>query len=343
MAPTKVVKRQQLVAKATPIRKIIGRTSRIRQNTDTPESNNTEFQTEVRECLNKLLQQSSSMQSTIGNLQNTVTEIHTNQQKVEKKCENLETRIVTLESSIVKQNVKRYDSELEKLQIDSRKLNLIIVGLRDDRNETNQNLLDLLYNFIRDALELQNIAIDIAYRLGTSRDGNLPRNIKIIFTKQSDRLLVLKSKDKLRDKNIPVYINEDLPPHTLERRHLLRIECNKAHKMGKVTRLLGDRLIIDNITYFLNDDKKLEVLNPNNSKNWNNSREHASSSGTSSSASAYSRSHHGFRSQSGSGLVPQTTTGFSVVQTMIVPETPIPGSSQGLPNHAEPNNMETQN
>ena len=106
-------------------------------------------------------------------------------------------------------------------------------------------------------LELENVPVDSAYRVGQFRLDNKPRNVKIKFVCESHRNKVFAKRHITRDKRINIFINEDLPPTTQKRRALLRTECNKAYKLGKKTRLLGDRLIIDGLAYEINDEEKL--------------------------------------------------------------------------------------
>ena len=262
MAPVKstIKKASQLVSKSTPLRKVVP--IKRKQHKDNSNSENSEFQASVRESLQKILESSTSMQTTIATLQNTVSEIHTNQLNVETRVETLETRVEALETKLEANNCKKLERELEKAQIELKKLNLIIVGLHEEKIETPQNLIDWLHDFINNALELRNIEIDMAYRVGVSVN-NKPRNIIVKFARASHRVAVFNNRNKLRDKDIPVYINEDFPPDTLTRRYYLRMECKKAHSLGKVTRLLGDQLIIDNITYGLDENRQLEVLKVN--------------------------------------------------------------------------------
>jgi hypothetical protein len=74
------------------------------------------------------------------------------------------------------------------------------------------------------------------------------------FIREFHRNAVLQGRKLLREKRIPVFINEDLPPETVKRRYQLRMECNKASQAGKRTRLLGDKLIIDDVTYIIDEE-----------------------------------------------------------------------------------------
>ena len=182
--------------------------------------------------------------------------------KVTESVIELQERVTNVEANLGNTNLSDAQLwELEKIQIESRKLYLIIVGLIDIENETETNLIERVLTLFREDLEVSEVFVDNAYRVGKSINGS--RNIIVRFFGLSDRNKVFYARKKLRDKDIPVFINEDLPPQTFKRRKLLRSECKKASDLGKKTRLLGDKLWIDNIAYVVNSDEKLIQLKPN--------------------------------------------------------------------------------
>ena len=171
---------------------------------------------------------------------------------------------------VVEQNVKAnqnklssHDKELEKLNIELRKLNLIVVGLADDVAESDQSLRVKLQTLITEKLTQSEVIIDKAYRFGKFENG-VTRPIKIQFRYESHRDLIWNNRNKLRTMKTNIFINEDLPPVTQNRRRILRNECSKFFKLGHSTRLLGDKLFIDSVCYELDaNDVLIQSRTPN--------------------------------------------------------------------------------
>ena len=174
---------------------------------------------------------------------------------------SLEERIAKVESTVSESETKHstqfnaLSKEMEQIQIDFRKLYLIFVGLKEDAGETERVILNKINDFCKVELEVGEVQLDTAYRFGDNRFG--PRHIKVKFLSLRQRNEVFSSRNRLRTKKIPVYINEDLPPQTTNRRKLLRKECTEAKDSGHKTRLLGDKLWIDDIPYEMDDKNTL--------------------------------------------------------------------------------------
>jgi hypothetical protein len=185
-----------------------------------------------------------------------LNDIKSSVESVKGEVNVLTSRIVTLESTTSQTQSKSSDhsKELEQIQIVIRKLNLIVVGLFEDVNETEASLLQKMQSFVETDLELEGVPVDHAFRLGPLRTDGRSRNVKIKFVCESHRTKVWNNRMILRSKKIGIYVNEDLPPVTQNRRALLREECNKAFQLGKRTKLHGDRLSIDDVWYEMTED-----------------------------------------------------------------------------------------
>lgn len=170
----------------------------------------------------------------------------------------LQERVEVIESTVegLTDSLLRHDSELEKIKINLKNQNLIIVGLDESVDETEDLLVQKLNNFITSTLETDPVNIDTAFRFGAKCEGK-PRNVNVKFCRESHRNAVFNARHTLFRKKLRIYINEDLPPETRTRRHQLRIECHKAVNLGKNARLVGDKLIIDNVVHVLSQDGKL--------------------------------------------------------------------------------------
>jgi len=188
-----------------------------------------------------------------------VDSLHGSLKKLNKRVEVVENNVNQCTNQI-----SHHDKELEAIRIEMRKLNLVFVGIQESPSE---NLIDIMNTFICDLLELHSdsATIDTVHRIGVVRQGG-HRNVRVKFACEGARNMVWNNRKMLRDKKTDFYINEDLPPVTLGRRRQLREEERKARNLGKSTRLLGDRLVIDNINYELNNAGELVQITRKNSQ-----------------------------------------------------------------------------
>lgn len=152
--------------------------------------------------------------------------------------------------------IGNHDNELEKINIELRKLNLIVVGLADDVAENEQSLRTKLQSLITEKLTQSEVIIDNAYRIGKHKHG-FTRPIKLQFRHKSHRDLIWNNRNNLRTMKTSIFVNEDLPPATQNKRRILRTECSKFFKLGHSTRLLGDKLFIDSVCYELDTNNEL--------------------------------------------------------------------------------------
>ena len=132
------------------------------------------------------------------------------------KNEELELRIDKLEheNALLKEKqVKTVNAEKQH--------NVIISGINDSEQESEKELLQKVKSVL--SKELQVTAdIDTVRRLGPYGKDKT-RKIITRFTKQSDKLLVLSLKKRLKErKGDPIYINPDLPAEISLKRFLER-------------------------------------------------------------------------------------------------------------------------
>jgi len=180
--------------------------------------------------------------------------------------ESVVERVSKVETAV--QSTSPYNPDTEKIHIELRKLNLIFVGFKETEGETETSLISTIIDFCAQVLEVGKAEIDSAFRIGLAPYSETSsRNIKVRFFSLRQRNAVFNARNKLREKRIynTVYINEDLPPLTLRRRKVLRDECKKANAAGANTRLLGDKLWIENLAYVVDENEKLVQWKPPNS------------------------------------------------------------------------------
>ena len=177
--------------------------------------------------------------------------------KLLSSVQEVNKRVDSVELAVKQTNgvLTHHEKELEKIRVELRRLNLIFVGVRE---EIGEDIAAVVKNLIDTELELDSdiIPIDTVFRFGVPR-SNAPRNIKVKFACETARSKVWNVRDKLITKKTGIFVNEDLPPITLERRRLLRLEARKAKDLGHSTKLMGDRIMIDRLTYELDDSGTL--------------------------------------------------------------------------------------
>ena len=213
--------------------------------------------------------QTEQLINLVNSINNTVITLAADQSKnhaelkanvfhISEKIDSVIKRVEAVEQTVkVNQSkIANHDKEFEKLKIELRKLNLIVVGLADEANESDQKLRLKLQTLISEKLTQSEVIIDNAYRLGKPRQGYV-RPIMLKFRYESHRNLVWDNRNNLRTPKTNIFINEDLPPATQNKRRILRDECSKLFKLGHTTRLLGDKLFIDSVCYELDDDNTL--------------------------------------------------------------------------------------
>lgn len=171
-----------------------------------------------------------------------------------------ERRLAALEKENAE--TKSYAEDLEDyiLTLDSatRKRNLIISGLSEEKGETPDTLPLTVYKFIQPYINVIELSdIDCAYRLG-KKDGK-PRPILCKFVKESMRNSIAAIRNNLNeeDSQQKIYLNDDLPQLLNERRAKFRTVVRLA-KAKKIPASIGNnKVTVNNITY---SHKNLDCL-----------------------------------------------------------------------------------
>ncbi len=113
----------------------------------------------------------------------------------------------------------------------SRNKNLRIVGLNELDNKSTQ---DTVVDFLKEQIEVDVHSADIstAERVGPVSEVSTqkPRTIFVKFTNKKIRDKIYKERLQLKKKNVKVWINEDLPKHSLK----LLFQAKKLVKDGNM-------------------------------------------------------------------------------------------------------------
>lgn len=179
---------------------------------------------------------------------------------------NVNERLARLEGEM--NSLKRYVVDLENycISLDGivRKHHLLLVGV----NETKSKSVNLAaYRVLQVCLpEIHITDIDYCYRIGSNvksagRGKPTPRPIVVKLLREQHRRLIYKNRQTLRQSDVysKVYINEDLPQVISQRRANIRAVYLNAVRKGHVAKMVGTKVMVDNISYIYRD---LEILPP---------------------------------------------------------------------------------
>lgn len=203
-------------------------------------------------------------------------ELKTQSNRIEKKLETLDRikETITQQSDEIKQmkielhdaknQIKDLTTENERLEREIKRCNLIISGVEDSDNENEQNCFRKVKHILSSAVDMKEIDIDTAYRLGSFQTGKT-RPIKIRLLRQSDKQTIWSQR-----RNLPghIYMNEDLPKSTRNHHYLLRQAAREAKAQNKNFEIDWQKkeITIDNHVSKIEDDVLISTKDDSKSK-----------------------------------------------------------------------------
>lgn len=197
---------------------------------------------------------------TVDELQKSIVHIKTQVMRHNDEIKVISNNVKNTVTNIEKAIVEICD-ESEIVQIEIRKMNLMMSGVTDDGNESEEDLR-IKATLIVKTLTGKPIQFDICHRVGKHRPS-LTRNIRIRFNKMSDRDLVWSNRMKSKP---PIYINEDLPPVTRKAHAIMRNrlrELRAADPDNKPTVIWSQKTIkTESVTYQFHDGNIKMTHNP---------------------------------------------------------------------------------
>lgn len=154
--------------------------------------------------------------------------------------------------------IRAYAEDLEDyiLTLDSatRKRNLIIAGLAEEKNESNESIALRVFNFLQPFVEtLEFSDMDCAYRLGNPSHSTAKSQRPILckFVKERVRNQVASIRPNLNDEDSEtrIYLNDDLPQLLNDRRATFRTIMRLAKSKKIPASMQGNKITVNNITY----------------------------------------------------------------------------------------------
>lgn len=146
---------------------------------------------------------------------------------------------------------KAYAEDLEDyiLTLDSatRKRNLIISGLGEDKGESPDTLPLVVYKFVQPYVELSDI--DCAYRLGKKDGKSRPVLCKFVKEKVRNTVASIRTNLNEEDNQAKIYLNDDLPQLLNER----RAKFPKIVKLAKAKKIpasmSNNKVTVNSVSY----------------------------------------------------------------------------------------------
>lgn len=165
-------------------------------------------------------------------------------QETKGKIDTVERQIQHLTNTI-----SNHQKLLEQREKEARSRNLIIVGL-DETDEPQENTPHLLNVFFKEKLNVENVNIVQARRLGRKQEASSkPRPVHITFQSQNDRSLVLSNRSKLAGSKI--FINYDLTKEQMlaekHTRDLKKRLAKHPDYQGKRITISRNKILVDGI------------------------------------------------------------------------------------------------
>lgn len=172
---------------------------------------------------------------------------------LEKKIDNYETTVENLKqhNKALEDRVLQLENKIKTSQDQKRQYNVILHGIEDGDTKP-QETYQKAYSLMEE-LQLPNIKIDQAYRLGKpGQKTQNPRPIMIKLTSVMDKEMVIHKSREIPYKNRP-RLTEDFPPELRDTRKKLIPFLIKAKNNGKKASLTRDKLRIESKMYCLED------------------------------------------------------------------------------------------
>ena len=167
-------------------------------------------------------------------------------EEIKKKVNTSQLEIDTLKMTVNDQKtlIEETKNQQEYQEDYSRRMNIRIDGVADNKNENNEQTQHKIGNIIMNNLGMENIEIAAAHRItkNHSSPNPSPRTIIATLKNSSDRDEIMKSTKKL--KNSGIYINEDFCEATLKIRKGLFPKVKEAREKGFIAYIRRRTLVI---------------------------------------------------------------------------------------------------
>lgn len=197
--------------------------------------------------LTQLLEEQNKLVTKIATLRNQQTDIGKMISDLNERFSDLERRVSRVDS--LEQTVKLLQAKVVDLEDRSRRSNLIIIGIQEDRGENETALrTKVIEDLFCKRLNVTCCSIARIHRIGKAVKK---RPVIVFFQNYNEKQEVLRNARKLKGTSIS--IQYDYSAYTLRKRKLLWQSAKMEKEQGKKVTLLHDKLRIDNDLYAWDD------------------------------------------------------------------------------------------
>ena len=141
--------------------------------------------------------------------------------------------------------------------------NVIISGIAEESGESASELYDAITNLFSEDMsaDMSNVNIVRCHRLGKHTPGLGHRKVIVCFTSHLGKPAILKAARNLKDRDDPVFINEQFPREIDNQRSTLRPIMKLGKSLRKRCSLVQEKLFIGNQSYTVDtlDDIPFDV------------------------------------------------------------------------------------
>ena len=191
------------------------------------------------------------MNDQINKLENKVSDLTTSLEFTQREVDDLKSSAresakekkedkTTIENLVLK--VNNLNDKLVYQEDYSRRKNLRISGLEEQRNETWEQTTAAVTSLLEKKLQLPGVVLERAHRVGPHREDAKPRTIVARFTRYGDRDAAIRRGNCLKGTNI--FLNEDMSTASLAIKKAQMPLLKQARAEGKLAFFRHTKLII---------------------------------------------------------------------------------------------------
>lgn len=198
---------------------------------------------QMSDQMNKLENKVSDLTASLEFTQNEVDELKAKLKDHDKERKDDKEKINKLTQQVESSGLKIKDLEEKVIYQEdySRRKNLRISGLEEQRDETWEQTSAAVTSLLESKLQLPGVVLERAHRVGPRRETK-PRTIVARFTRYSDREAAIRRGSHLKGTN--VFLNEDMSPASLAIKNAQMPLFKQARAEGKIAFFRHTKLII---------------------------------------------------------------------------------------------------
>jgi len=177
-----------------------------------------------------------------------ITELKTSVEFSQQEVDTLQSAIKSTKTTVAKSaaDIQFNKEGIDYLENQSRRNNLRLDGITEDRNETWAQTEDKVRDTLIQKLQMEQaevtaLEIERAHRTGPRKEGK-PRTVVVRLSRFKDRENILRKVREVKPRGL--FINEDFSQAVQDRRRQLVTKMKEHRAQGKIAYLSFDKLIV---------------------------------------------------------------------------------------------------